>query len=60
MVKSCGGCKHWLKLKNDGNKKSGICERHDGRSSSDHVCSEWKGIPFKDKLKYKREPELID
>lgn len=52
MIKSCGGCKHWIKLKND-DKSSGICGLQDGRSNSDDVCDKWKAMPFP-KKKYRK------
>jgi hypothetical protein len=48
MQKSCGSCKHWLKL--GAFKGRGICEKHDyGWCGSDHVCPDFKRIKDKPK-----------
>lgn len=43
--KSCGGCQHFTKSKND-MKSGGICSYHDARTNTDHACKEWKAIPY--------------
>ena len=41
MIKSCGGCRHWVKWSEDG-----LCNLNDWRYASDHVCSGWKGKKY--------------
>lgn len=44
MIKSCGGCQHWLKIKH---REAGICQLHDyGQVKSDDSCKSWKAIPY--------------
>lgn len=45
MVRSCGGCTYFQKLKND-LTSSGLCERRDCRTDSDRICDDWKGIKY--------------
>jgi hypothetical protein len=57
MIKSCGGCKYFLKV-NNYNGSSGICELHDSRCDTDYKCSDWKGIKYK-RSKHKIKLEEI-
>ena len=46
-MQDCGSCKHFLKMKTmKGN--SGLCERWDGRTNTDHGhhCKEYKRVKF--------------
>jgi hypothetical protein len=53
MNKSCGGCKNWIKIKNDNHTPAGMCNLKEGRVSSDFVCTEWKAISYNRNNKHK-------
>lgn len=62
MIKSCGGCEHWTKWKND---YSGVCDLHDHRAKSDAGggCKDWTGKKYdrtKQKKLDKQEQRLIE
>jgi len=52
----CGGCQHFLKLKND-RYGGGICLSYDARTKTDHghKCKYFKAIPYNRKREAKRE-----
>lgn len=55
MIKSCGGCKYFIKF-NGGTVDgfSGICDKVDSRAKSGNVCKHWKGLKYdRNKMKQK-------
>ena len=45
MIKSCGGCKHWIKVKNK-RQFTGLCNVQDVLCKSDFVCNKWSGRKY--------------